>query len=59
MFISSLKTIYENLPFLRSIHKATSVMAIEKAIAGLSVPLHPGAAKYYREVGVNIPKNLL
>ncbi len=53
------KTIYENLPFLNGIHKATKDMALEKAIAGLPLPLHPGAARYYREVGVAIPAHLL
>ncbi|THB74526.1 MAG: TAXI family TRAP transporter solute-binding subunit [Desulfobacteraceae bacterium] len=53
------KTIYENLPFLATIHKATKVMNIKKAIAGLPVPLHPGAAKYYKEVGIEIPASLL
>jgi len=53
------KTIYENLPFLANIHKATKVMTIKKAIAGLPVPLHPGAAKYYKEVGIEIPASLL
>ena len=53
------KTVYENLPFLNGIHKATKTMAIENAIAGLPVPLHPGAAKYYKEMGVNIPAHLL
>lgn len=53
------KTIYENLPFLNAIHGATKAMAIEKAIAGLPMPLHPGAAKYYQEVGIEIPDRLL
>ncbi|GAA5646965.1 TAXI family TRAP transporter solute-binding subunit [Vibrio proteolyticus] len=53
------KAIYENLPFLQGIHKATKAMALEKAIAGLPVPLHPGAARYYKEVGISIPSNLL
>ncbi len=53
------KTIYENLPFLQAIHPATKAMAIEKAIAGLPLPLHPGAAKYYKEVGIEIPENLM
>ncbi len=53
------KTIYENLPFLGNIHKATKVMTIKKAMAGLPVPLHPGAAKYYKEVGLEIPASLL
>jgi len=53
------KTIYENLPFLQAIHPATKAMAIEKAIAGLPLPLHPGAARYYKEVGVEIPESLM
>ncbi len=53
------KTIYENLPFLQAIHPATKAMAIEKAIAGLPLPLHPGAARYYEEVGIEIPANLI
>lgn len=53
------KTIYENLPFLNAIHPATKAMAIEKAIAGLPLPLHPGAARYYKEVGIDIPETLL
>jgi TRAP transporter TAXI family solute receptor len=53
------KAIYENLPFLQSIHSATKVMNIENAISGLTVPLHPGAARYYREVGVTIPAHLV
>jgi len=53
------KTVYENLPFLNGIHKATKAMAIEKAIAGLPVPLHPGAARYYKEQGISIPAHLI
>lgn len=53
------KTIYENLPFLNGIHAATKAMALEKAIAGLPMPLHPGAARYYKEQGLKIPKALI
>ncbi|MGI9390674.1 MAG: TAXI family TRAP transporter solute-binding subunit [Boseongicola sp.] len=53
------KTIYENLAFLQAIHPATKAMAIEKAIAGLPVPLHPGAAKFYKEQGIEIPDRLM
>jgi TRAP transporter TAXI family solute receptor len=53
------KTVYENLPFLNAIHGATKAMAIEKAISGLPMPLHPGAAKYYQEVGIKIPSRLM
>ncbi|MGB0732701.1 MAG: TAXI family TRAP transporter solute-binding subunit [Pontibacterium sp.] len=53
------KTIYENLPFLNGIHKATKAMSVEKAIAGLPVPLHPGAVRYYKEAGLTIPAHLI
>lgn len=53
------KTVYENLPFLQAIHPATKVMAVENAIAGLPLPLHPGAQRYYEEVGIEIPQRLI
>lgn len=53
------KTFYENLPFLNGIHKATKAMALEKAIVGLPLPLHPGAARYYKEMGLSIPAHLI
>ena len=53
------KTIYENLGFLNAIHKATAAMSLEKAIAGLPMPLHPGAARYFKEAGIEIPESLL
>ena len=53
------KTIYANLAFLNNIHPATKAMALEKAIAGLPMPLHPGAARFYREQGIEIPERLI
>jgi TRAP transporter TAXI family solute receptor len=53
------KTIYENLAFLNTVHKATKVMSLEKAIIGLPIPLHPGAAKFYIEKGIVIPSYLI
>ena len=53
------KTIYENLSFLHGIHQATKAMALEKALEGLPVPLHPGAVRYYREAGLEIPADLV
>ncbi len=53
------KTIFENLGFLQAIHKATNAMDVNKATAGLPVPLHPGAARYYKEVGIDVPAHLM
>ncbi len=53
------KTIYENLPFLNNIHAATKAMDLNKAIAGMPMPLHPGAVKYFQEAGIQIPAKLM
>ena len=53
------KTIYENLPFLNAIHSATRDMHIDQALAGLPMPLHPGALRYFREVGLDVPARLI
>ncbi|OGA20015.1 MAG: C4-dicarboxylate ABC transporter substrate-binding protein [Betaproteobacteria bacterium RIFCSPLOWO2_02_FULL_63_19] len=53
------KTIYQNLPFLNAIHAATKSMSLKAAIAGLPMPLHPGAAKYYKEAGLAVPDRLM
>ncbi len=53
------KTIYENLTFLQNIHKATKAMSHDKAVAGLPIPLHPGAARYYKDTGVSLSDELI
>ncbi|MEM6390359.1 MAG: TAXI family TRAP transporter solute-binding subunit, partial [Pseudomonadota bacterium] len=53
------QAVYENLEFLNAIHPATRAIAIENAIAGLPVPLHPGAQRFYEEQGIEIPERLI
>ena len=53
------KAIYENLPFLQAIHPATQGMTLDDAIAGLPLPLHPGALRYFQEAGVAVPDSLI
>jgi TRAP transporter TAXI family solute receptor len=54
-----LKAIYGNLPFLNNIHPITQAMKMGAAIEGLPIPLHPGAARFYRENGIKIPDELI
>ena len=53
------KSIFENLAALHEIHKATREVTLDNALTGLGAPLHPGAVRYYREKGIEIPRRLL
>lgn len=52
------KALHENRDFLIGIHPAANDMTLQYAVDGLTVPLHPGALRYYEEVGVTIPDRL-
>ena len=53
------RAIFTNLAALREIHRATSELTLDNALHGLGAPLHPGAVRYYREQGIDIPTELL
>lgn len=46
------KQMYDNIDTLYAAHNAAKVIKLENAVRGMPVPLHPGAAKYYKEMGV-------
>jgi uncharacterized protein len=46
------KAMYDNLSTLHAAHNAAKVITRDNAIKGMPVPLHPGAERYYREVGL-------
>jgi uncharacterized protein len=46
------KTMYENIDTLYAAHNAAKVIKRENAIKGMPIPLHPGAERYYKEVGL-------
>lgn len=46
------KTIFDNLSSLQAAHAAAKAISLDKAGKNPPVPLHPGAAKYYKEKGV-------
>ena len=52
------RSIHENRDFLISIHPAMNDMTLDFAVNGLPIPLHPGAIRYYEEVGVEVPERL-
>ena len=44
--------LYDNLDTMYAAHNAAKAIKRENAVKGMPVPLHPGAERYYREVGV-------
>jgi len=46
------KQLYANLDTLYAAHNAAKAIELENAVKGMPVPLHPGAERFYKEVGV-------
>ncbi|MEO5733083.1 MAG: TAXI family TRAP transporter solute-binding subunit [Rubrivivax sp.] len=46
------KSMFENLDQMVAAHKAATAISLKTAIEGMPVPLHPGAARYYKEKGL-------
>jgi len=47
-----IKALYSNLPDLQASHVAAKDIATRNALADRPIALHPGAARYFREVGL-------
>lgn len=52
------KAIYDNLEELQGINAKANYMSLDSALDGIPSNLHPGAMKYYEEMGLTIPDNL-
>jgi len=46
------KALYENIKTLAKVHVKGKEISIETALQSISIPLHPGAERYYREKGI-------
>lgn len=46
------KAVFENLDALAGVHPAFGKMSADTVLNGFGSPLHPGALRYYREIGV-------
>lgn len=52
MVYTMTKSLFDNLDQLKAAHAAAKSIRKEAAASGMPLPLHPGAEKYYREIGV-------
>lgn len=46
------KEVFDNFESFKKLHPAYAVLTKEGMLEGLSAPIHPGAMKYYKEVGL-------
>lgn len=52
------RAMFENIDELRAVHPAANETTVEFTMGATPVPLHPGALRYYEEVGADIPDDL-
>lgn len=52
------KAMFDNLDDAHSVNKGLAPLTLDNAFVSLAAPLHPGAIRFYEEVGVAIPDNL-
>ncbi|NJE84761.1 TAXI family TRAP transporter solute-binding subunit [Thermococcus sp. CX2] len=52
------KLLFLHVDELRQVHAKAQYISLDTALDGMSIPLHPGAIKYYEEQGKTIPDNL-
>lgn len=52
------KVIYDNVKTLGDVYGPMRIMTMENVLYGLTMPLHPGAQRYFMERGVRIPDSI-
>ncbi len=52
------KAMFENIADMQAIHPAANQTTVEFTLAATPIPLHPGAIRYYEEIGATIPDRL-
>ncbi|WP_425101517.1 TAXI family TRAP transporter solute-binding subunit [Tropicibacter sp. S64] len=52
------KAMFENIAELQAVHPAARETTVEFSLSATPVPLHPGAIRYYEEIGATIPDKL-
>jgi uncharacterized protein len=53
------KAVHENQPRLLKAHSAAGETVPQNVMKNTFLPFHPGAVRYYREIGMSIPESLI
>ena len=49
------KSMFANIDAVHASHATAKQISLKGALDGVTVPVHPGAAKFYKEQGINVP----
>lgn len=52
------RAMFENIADLQAVHPAANETTVEFTMSATPVPLHPGAIRYFEEIGATIPDGL-
>jgi uncharacterized protein len=52
------KVIFERVDDLIAVHPAAEDITVEFTMDSTPIPLHPGAIRYFEEIGADIPDDL-
>lgn len=52
------KAMFENIADLQAVHPAANETTVDFTMSATPIPLHPGAIRYYEEIGAEIPDRL-
>jgi len=52
------RAMFENVADLQAVHPAANQTTVEFTLAATPVPLHPGAIRYFEEIGATVPDRL-
>jgi uncharacterized protein len=52
------KAMFENITDLQAVHPAANETTVDFTMSATPIPLHPGAIRYYEEIGAAIPDRL-
>ena len=53
------KNMFEHVDELIAIHPAANDTTVEFSMGATPIPLHPGALRYYQEIGAEVPERLM
>ncbi len=52
------RAMFENIAELQAVHPAANETTVDFTMSAMPIPLHPGAIRYYEEIGATIPDAL-